>query len=129
MNYTVGDFLIRVKNAYMASRTDLTVPHAKTVKAVADILKRENYIKDIKEIEVDGKKVLEIKLDYSNREPSMLDVKIISKPSLRIYVRKNEVKTLLRELGTHVLSTNQGVLTANDAVKKGVGGELICHVV
>lgn len=129
MNYTIGDFLIRVKNAYMAGRHELTVPHAKMTKSVAQILKKENYITDVKEREKEGRKVLEISLGYHNRTPSILDVKIISKPSLRVYVKKNEMRSLTRKMGTHILSTSQGIVTADDATKKSLGGEVICHIV
>lgn len=129
MNYTIGDFLIRLKNAYMAHRTETQVPYAKTVMAVGKILAEEGYIKEITNTEVDGKKALVAKLSYTNRQPSMLDVEIISKPSFRVYVTNTEAKKLLRNMGTHIISTNQGIITARTAAKKNLGGELICHVI
>lgn len=129
MNYTTGDFLIRLKNAYMAHRTEAIVPFAKTTMALGAVLKEEGYIKDINEEVIEGKKMIKVKLSYTNRAPSMLDVIIISKPSFRVYVTKNEAKGLLRDMGTHIVSTNGGVLSAQNAVKKGLGGELICRVI
>lgn len=129
MNYVLGDFLIRIKNAYMARKKNVLVPKTKTVKAVGDILKKEKYIKDIKEKEVEGRKMYEVTLGYQNRTPALMDVHIISKPSLRVYVGKDDIKTLLREMGTHILSTNDGMMSGRQAIKKGVGGEVICHVI
>lgn len=129
MNYTIGDFLIRLKNAYMAHRNETNVPYAKTVLAVGKILAEEGYIKEIKDTEVDGRKALLAKLSYTNRMPSLLDVEIISKPSFRVYVTSSETKKLLRNMGTHIISTNEGIVSARTAAKKNLGGELICHVI
>src|SRR5258708_1864822 len=87
MNYIVSDFIIRIKNAAMAKRRKLSLPYSKMNKAIGNTLVKEGFLKDIKEEEVDGKKELIATVAYEKRIPIVTDVKIISKPSLRVYVK------------------------------------------
>jgi small subunit ribosomal protein S8 len=129
MNYLVADFIIRIKNASLARRKQVVMPYSNVNKAVAKTLVKAGLLAEIKESEVDGKKVLLVGLRYENRRPVVSDVKIISKPSLRVYVNAKDVRENAgRDAMTSILSTNAGVMTGKDAAKKGVGGELLFRV-
>jgi small subunit ribosomal protein S8 len=64
----------------------------------------------------------------ANRERIITGLKRISKPGLRVYVKKDEVPKVLGGLGTAVISTSRGVMTDKDARKQGLGGEVICYI-
>lgn len=126
MNYTIGDFIIRIKNAVMAHRKKVTLPYAKITKDIAGVLVKEKFLTSVKEEEHEGKKVLVAEITYDRRVPMFTDVKIISRPSLRVYAKASETEKLRgRGLGRTIVSTSAGVMTGDDAVKKGVGGLLL----
>src|SRR5581483_653976 len=90
MNYTIGDFIIRVKNAVMANRKTVELPYSKLCKAVGQVLVKEKFLSQIREEEVDGKKKLVAQLSYEKRIPAFTDVRLISRPSLRVYAKASE---------------------------------------
>lgn len=126
--YTIGDFLIQLKNAYMAHKKEVVLPYAKIIMSIGQILVDEGYVKKVTLIEKDERKYVQIELLYKNRRPAMRDVKLISKPSVHRYVTKNSMKRIAGNFGISVLSTSSGVMTGKEALKKGVGGELLCEI-
>ncbi len=128
MNYPIASFLTQIKNAYMARKKVIVFPHSKMIEAIAAILVKEGYVKSIKSTQDGVKKSLEVTLLYHSHTPAMSEVKIISKPSIHRYSKKEEVKKSINRFKTNILSTNQGVMTAKDAAKKNIGGELICTI-
>jgi small subunit ribosomal protein S8 len=129
MNYTIGDFIIRIKNAVMARRKTVDLPYSKLCKAVGQVLVKEKFLTQIKEEEVDGKKKLVAHIAYDKRVPAFTDVLIISKPSLRVYSKASDQSKLRgRGIGKIIVSTSKGIMTGQDAVKQGMGGELLFKV-
>ncbi len=129
MNYHIGDFIIRIKNAYAANRREVIMPYSNSTFAIAKTLVKNRFLSEVKQEEVDGKKILRAILRYSRRKPVVTEVHIISKPSLRVYVSAQEnSKTSGREAMTAILSTSQGIMSGREAHKKGIGGELLFKV-
>jgi len=127
--YTIGDFLIRLKNAYLAGKQDMSIRSTKNVIALAKILKEEGYIKDIKEKdEKEAGKNLHIALLYKKNNPALSDVKIVSKPSVHYYVNTDDLKKVGRNYGIGIVSTSKGFMTIKSAIEKNIGGELICRL-
>lgn len=126
--YTIGDFLIQLKNAYMAHKKEVILPYAKIIVSISDILVKEGYVKKSEVTEVEGRKMVHIELLYKNRRPAMRDVKLISKPSMHKYVTKTNIKRIAGHFGISVLSTSRGVMTGKEALAQGVGGELLCEI-
>ncbi len=128
MNYSVGDFVIQLKNAAMARKREVQVPYSNIAKAISKVLIKEGFVETVSE-EKDGvKRTLVVKLRYQRRKPSITDVRLISKPSLRAYLPAKEIGASQGRSATAILSTNVGILTGKDAIKKGVGGELIFKI-
>ncbi|MCL5438400.1 MAG: 30S ribosomal protein S8 [Patescibacteria group bacterium] len=126
MNYQVSDFVIRLKNACLAKKREITTPYTKIGKAIGDVLVKEKYLDSLRQEIVDGKKFLKAKIRYEKRRPVLSEVMIISKPSLRIYIQaKKETKRKNKNMGISVVSTNLGIMTEKEAKLKGVGGELL----
>ncbi len=126
MNYLIGDFAIRIKNSLLARRKKVLLPYSKLNKEVGLVLQKEGLLKSIKEEVVDGKNILVGEIVFQKRNTQFIDISIVSKPSLRVYLSLNEIKNRERKKITKlILSTNSGIMTGKEAVQKGVGGELL----
>ena len=122
------DFVIQLKNAAMARKKDIRTPYANLNKAIGKALIKEGFLETIKEETEDGKKLLSIRLRYQRRKPAITDVLLFSKPSLRKYVSAQEIARIQGKATVAILSTNIGVLSGKEAIKKGVGGELLFKI-
>jgi small subunit ribosomal protein S8 len=128
MNYIVGNFVIQIKNAALARKKEIVTPYSNISNAIGKVLIKEGFLESVSEENNDGKRQLAVKLRFYRRKPSITDVAIVSKPSLRIYISADEILKKQGRSATAVLSTNAGVLTGREAVKKGVGGELLFKI-
>lgn len=125
----IADMLTRIRNALSVHHDSVTVPTSKTKVAIAKILKEEGFIRNYEVLKGDPQPMLRIHLKYlENREPAIHGLKRVSKPGLRVYVGKGEIPRVYGGLGISVLSTPQGIITGQEAWRRGVGGELLCHV-
>lgn len=128
MNYTIGDYIIQLKNAALARKKEVVMPYANIKLAVSKVLIKEGFLASVKEEEIDGKRMLVIELRYARRRPALTDVVLVSKPSLRVYIPSDEVGRKQGRNAIAILSTNAGIVTGKEAIKKGVGGELLFKV-
>ncbi|OGH03041.1 MAG: 30S ribosomal protein S8 [Candidatus Levybacteria bacterium RIFCSPHIGHO2_01_FULL_37_17] len=126
MNHLVSDLIIRIKNSAIAKRKEVLLPYSKVNKEIGKILVKEGFLEDLKDDASTGRKSLRATIKYERRIPVLTDVEIISKPSLRIYgnIKKiNEIKK--RGKRRVIISTSKGIMTSEDAEKKGIGGEIL----
>lgn len=129
MTDPIADFLTRIRNANMARHESLEVPASKMKKDVAEILKREGFIKNVEYMEDDKQGVIRVFLKYGkNNERVITGLKRISKPGLRVYAKSGEVPKVLNGLGIAIVSTSEGVFTDKEARSKNVGGEIIAYI-
>lgn len=129
MTDPIADMLTRIRNANMVRHEKLEVPASNMKKEVADILKREGFVRDVEFIEDNKQGIIRIFLKYgSNNERVITGLKRISKPGLRVYAKADEVPRVLNGLGIALVSTSQGVLTDKEARAKQVGGEVLAYV-
>lgn len=129
MTDPIADMLTRVRNASNAKHKSVDVPASKIKRDIAEILLNEGFIAGY-DIYDDGKQgIIKIDLKYGmNDERIISGMKRISKPGLRVYVKSNELPTVLGGLGIAIISTSKGVLTDKQARTEGVGGEVVCYV-
>ncbi len=129
MTDPIADFLTRVRNANSVNHEKVEIPSSNIKKRLAEILKEEGFIKDFEYVE-DGKQgILRLYLKYgSDKQKVITGIKRISKPGLRVYVKKDEVPRVLGGLGIAVISTSNGVMSDKKARKSGLGGEVLCYV-
>lgn len=129
MTDPIADFLTRIRNANIVKHESLEVP-ASTIKLeVAKILQREGFIRDVEYIEDDKQNIIRVFLKYGkNDERVITNLKRISKPGLRAYVKANEVPKVLNGLGIAIISTSEGILTDKEARERNVGGEVLAYV-
>ena len=127
VNDPIGDMLTRIRNGQAASKIAVNMPSSKLKVAIANVLAEEGYIESVK-ISEGAKPELEITLKYFQGKPVVESIQRISRPSLRIYKRKDELPSVMGGLGIAVISTSKGVMTDRAARKAGLGGEIICYV-
>ena len=128
MQDPLSDMLTRIRNAGMASLTEVKMPSSNMKKAVADVLKEEGFIKTYKEGGDGAIKELVVGLKYYRKKPVIEGIRRISKPSCRIYCGSTEIPKVKNGLGIVVLSTPKGVISGKKAAEMNVGGEIICYV-
>jgi small subunit ribosomal protein S8 len=122
-NYSVGDFLIRVKNAAMAKNKNVIVKSSKEIIAVADALKTMGFLDEAK----NEKGILTVALTFKNKKPRLMGLKLISKPGLRIYLGVDELDKK-RGPSVMLISTPKGMLSSIKAIKERVGGEVLAEI-
>jgi small subunit ribosomal protein S8 len=129
MNDPISDLLTRVRNANDAGHEKVDIPNSRLKAGIVKILKDEGYIKNFRQIEgeVQGSIRIYFKRPES-KEKVISNLRRISKPGLRVYVRKAEVPRVLGGLGTAVISTSKGVMTDRDARMNGLGGEHLFNI-
>lgn len=128
MTDPIADMLTRIRNAQKVGKTEVVLSLSKMKRSIADILKREGYVSQV-EILDEKPAVLRIVLKYDeNKAPAIQSIKRISTVGRRVYAPKNELPKVLQGYGMAVVSTSKGLLTAREAIKAGVGGEIICEV-
>ncbi|MFC4222635.1 30S ribosomal protein S8 [Lysinibacter cavernae] len=129
MTDPVADLLTRLRNANSAYHDQVKLPGSKLKSHIADILKKEGYIADWTVEDARVGTTLTLTLKYGpSRERSIVGIKRVSKPGLRVYAKSTEIPTVLGGLGIAILSTSSGLLTDRQAEKKGVGGEVLAYV-
>ena len=125
----IADMLTRIRNANMAEKKTVQMPHSKMKSEIARLLKSEGFIKDYTMENEGGKSVLKVFLKYTvEREPLIQGLRRISKPSCRKYVGVDDVPRVLGGIGIAILSTSAGIMTDNEARKQKVGGEVLCYI-
>ena len=128
MTDPIADLLTRIRNAALARHDRTEVPASKMKKAVAEILKSEGFIADVRDSEGDPRS-LTIVLKYGRDRTSAIDgIKRISRPGRRVYVRHDRIPRVLSGMGVAILSTSRGIMSDKEARRQKVGGELICEV-
>ena len=124
----IGDMLTRIKNAQMAKKKQLAIPHSNLKEAIARKLAENNYIESVEVEEKKPQSDIIIELRYVDQLPAITGMKRISKPGRRLYSKTNKIPATLGGYGMTLVTTSKGVLTDKEARKKSVGGELLCQV-
>ncbi len=124
-NDAISDALIRIKNGYMATRSEVDITYSKLVLNLCNLLQKEGYLTNV---DKKDERVIKVTLKYDGRMPSLTDVKRVSKPGLRVYKGAKQLPRVLNGLGIAVISTPKGLMTEKQAKKEGVGGEVMALV-
>ncbi|MER3456437.1 MAG: 30S ribosomal protein S8 [candidate division GAL15 bacterium] len=125
----IADMLTRIRNANAAGHEEVRVPASKLKAEIARILKEEGFIQDWTWVNEGPQGTLRLLLKYGpKRERVLRGIQRVSKPGLRVYVRRSQIPRVRGGLGVAILSTPRGVLTDREARRLGVGGEVLCYV-
>ena len=125
----IADMLTRIRNSLMARHEKVDIPASKLKAEVARILKEEGYIQSYKAIEEGPQGVIRLFLRKSTDGTQViLGIQRVSKPGRRIYVNKGQIPRVQGGLGINILSTSRGLMTGRQAIREGVGGEILANV-
>jgi small subunit ribosomal protein S8 len=124
----IADVFTMIRNAMMAKKETMNVPASNNVKSILEILKRESYIEDFKHIDDKKQGILRIYLKYTLGKPAIRYIKRVSKPGMRIYVKRDKIPSVIRGRGLAIISTSKGIITDREARETGVGGEVIGYI-
>jgi small subunit ribosomal protein S8 len=134
MTDPIADMLTRLRNAVHAKHPRVDMPASRLKAEIARILQDEGYIHGFKVVDESttrgaSRQVIRIFLKYGpHGERVISGIERISRPGRRVYFGRDDVPTVLGGLGTSILTTSRGVMSGRDAVRAGVGGELLCNV-
>lgn len=129
MTDPIADLLTRIRNGNQARKERVDVPWSRLKEAVSRVLIAEGFLKEATVVGEGHTKVLRLALKYDEqRRPVISGIERVSRPSLRVYVGKEEIPAVRGGLGINVLSTPAGILVDREAKQRGIGGELLCAV-
>jgi len=124
----ISDMLTRIRNAQAVSHKTVVIPFSKLKFNLAKVLEKEKLVG---KVVIQGRKIrktIEIELKYEEGKPIAGNLKRISKPGQRIYIKNDQLRPIRQGYGLIIVSTSSGLMTNKEAKKKGLGGEVICEV-
>lgn len=124
----IADLLTRIRNAAMVGKTEVRVPTSKLKKVVAEALKANNYLTDVREEAGKPRGTLVITINKPGENSVITELTRLSKPGRRVYVKADEIPKVKSGRGLVLVSTSKGVITGQEAVKQRLGGELLLKV-
>jgi small subunit ribosomal protein S8 len=124
----IADMLTRIRNAIMARHDNVVIPLSKAKVALAKILKDEGFITDYAIMKGETHRYLKITLKYIDSQPIIMGLERVSKPGLRLYVKRGEIPRVYGGMGIAILSTSKGLMVGKEAWRRNLGGELLCYV-
>ena len=128
MTDPIGGMLIMIKNGSIASKDVITVPYSKLKHAIAICLEKDGYVTSVSQRTKGGHQILELGLAYKDEKPMVNHIERVSKPSRRVYMGVDDIKSVRNGYGRLVLSTPKGILNNTDARKQLVGGEALFKI-
>jgi small subunit ribosomal protein S8 len=131
MTDPIADMLTRIRNAVASRHQRVDIPASRFKVEIARILEREGYVQGYKVLEPQDapQAVIRVFLKYGPRgEAVITGIERVSRPGRRVYFGRNDVPAVMGGLGTNILTTSRGVMTGREAVKHGVGGEVLCNI-
>ena len=129
MTDPIADMLTRIRNANMVKHQKVDIPSSTLKVNIAAVLKQEGFIKNYKVISDNLQGVLRVYLKYIDEKDCVInEIKRISKPGGRVYVKSDDIPVVKSGIGIAILSTSKGIITNNAARKAGLGGEILCTV-
>lgn len=133
----ISDMLIQIKNAQAVGREQAVLPFSKMKFQVAEILKNKGYIANVEKKSKPARpgkenknehEYLYLTLKYQENQSALSGIKIISRPSRRIYIKAKDIKPVRSGYGLAIISTPQGVMDSKEAKKNNLGGEILCEI-
>lgn len=128
MTDPIADMLIRIKNAYLARKEDVIIPHSKMKESLARVLASGKYIDTVEIVKKTPQSEIVVKLRYVGKRPAITQVRRVSKPGRRLYAPCDQIMRTLGGYGMTIVSTSKGIMDDKNAKKNNIGGEVIAQV-
>lgn len=124
----ISDLIVRIKNANARKHKTVSIPYSVKKEAIVKLIEEQGYISSYK-VEGEGvKKAIVVTLKFKKGQAAIVGIKRVSKPGLRVYVKADEIPSVLSGYGTVIISTSKGLMTEKQARKENVGGEIIAYI-
>ena len=120
--------LTRIRNAGRAGHRRVDMPVSKFKTQIARLLRDNHYIEDFKVLDDGLHGRLRIYLKYHDESPVIREIRRVSTPGVRRYVRAREVPRVKSGLGMAILSTSRGIMSDREARRQRLGGEYVAMV-
>jgi small subunit ribosomal protein S8 len=124
----IADMLTRIRNAILARHDNVAIPLSRSKLAIAKILKDDGFITDFTIVKGEQEKSIKITLKYIDNQPVISGLERVSRPGLRLYIKKGEIPRVYGGLGIAIVSTSKGIMIGQHAWKQKLGGELLCYI-
>jgi len=124
----IADLLTRIRNAKMVGKSEVRVPASKIKQVIAEQLKKNNYLSDVKVEAGSPRDTIVITINKPGETSVISEITRLSKPGRRVYVKSDEIPKIKSGRGLVLISTSKGVITGREAVKQRLGGELLLKV-
>jgi small subunit ribosomal protein S8 len=124
----VADYLARIRNAIAAKHEKVDIPASRIKVEITKILKEEGFIQNFKVQEDSKQGLIRIFLRYSDGTPVITGIKQVSRPGRRVYARKEKLPKVIGGLGIAIISTSRGIMTGEQSLQSGIGGEVLCEI-
>jgi small subunit ribosomal protein S8 len=125
----IADLLTRIRNATLSKHEKVDVPHSNIKEGVLKVLKETGFIKNFRVVKDNKQGIVRVYLRYTDKgKPVINNLKRESRPGLRKYLPADKIPQVRTGFGLAILSTNQGIVSGDEAKEKKIGGEYICSV-
>jgi small subunit ribosomal protein S8 len=125
----IAEFLTVIRNGGKVKQEKVDVPASKMRAGIAQILVDEGYIRSFKVAKDSKQGIMRVYLKYDDKgNHAISDIKRVSKPGRRIYIKNDQVPVVRSGLGVSIVSTSQGIMSGKTATEKKLGGELLCTI-
>lgn len=128
MTDPIADLLTRIRNAYLAKKTQVAVPYSKNKLQLVKLITKAGFLEEVSTTGTKTQKLIDINLKYINSQPAITSIKRISKPGRRLYLRHDAIKPVLFGKGLSIISTSKGLLADSQCRRLKIGGEIICKL-
>mgnify|MGYP001239321798 FL=1 len=125
----ISDMITRIRNSVMVKHERVSIGKSKLNQKILEVLNKEGFISEFSEDDSEKFSNLSVKLKYfEDGSSAITGLKRVSKPGLKIYVKKDEIPTYFSGMGVAIISTAKGIMTGVEAKKNSLGGELLFYV-
>ena len=124
----IADTITIIRNATRARKETVEFKASKLLERMMTIFKKDGYVEDFRLLKDNKQGILKVYLKYENNKPSIIGLKRISRPGLRVYTDNDRIPRVLNGLGTAVISSSKGLVTDREARKLKIGGEVLCYI-
>nr|QXO90368.1 ribosomal protein S8 [Tara cacalaco] len=129
---TIADIITSIRNADMNRKGTVRIPSTNITENIVTILFREGFIENVRKHRESKKDFLVLTLRHRRNKKgsykTILNLKRISRPGLRIYSNYQRIPRILGGMGIVILSTSRGIMTDREARLERIGGEILCYI-
>nr|YP_010173954.1 ribosomal protein S8 [Oenothera lindheimeri]QSJ54620.1 ribosomal protein S8 [Oenothera lindheimeri] len=129
---TIADIITSIRNADMNRKGTVRIGSTNMTEKIVKILLGEGFIENVRKHQENNKSFLVLTLRHrrNRKGPSrtILNLKRISRPGLRVYSNYQKIPRILGGMGIVILSTSRGIMTDREARLEGIGGEILCYI-